>query len=175
MSFLNELNERNREEESVACLKRQKEREQDEAYLKNKTRIDEKIEAIESYVKEINKVSKEGIGISKPKEYWLHLSCDMRGLSFYFQGEEVAINFNRCELGTEDKTGSLSIQLQDITSEKIDSWVRFVKAFGDAPVKLQSSSGRKDAKFFKIIGLIFLHLIGVVYCLEYFYPFRPSY
>jgi len=125
--------------------------EQDEAYLKNKTRIDEKIEAIESYVKEINKVSKEGIGISKPKEYWLHLSCDMRGLSFYFQGEEVAINFNRCELGTEDKTGSLSIQLQNITSEKIDSWVRFVKAFGDAPVKLQSSSGRKDAKFLKLL------------------------
>jgi preprotein translocase subunit YajC len=174
MSFLDELKERNREEEYVVFLKKQKEREKDEAYLNNKTRIDEKIQTIVSYVAEVNQVSPNKITVRQDESYRLTLLGE-RGMTLFFQGNNVEITFTRYEEQTEDRTGTLSSQLYDITSEKIDSWLRFVTGYGDAPIKLQSSTGRKDTKTLKIVGLIFLLLIGVVYCLEYLYPFRPSY
>jgi hypothetical protein len=164
MSLLNELTEKKMAEESKAALKKQEVRMKEEAYLKNQVRIDEKLQAIESYIIEVNKVSKNRASISKPENYAITFDCgdhvSGRRMALVFQGDDVEIHCTDYMEQREDEIGELLVQIHEITNATIDSWVKFVMGYGKPPVKLKSLIGRRDAKVLKAVGLILLLIIG---------------
>lgn len=146
-------------------------------YYKNKVEIDATLIEVKNYLNEVANLIEHKLETYILNPFTLECLCFdaiysleqtlSRKITFYFQDKEVIVYFLENPDYSDTKKGELRLNINQLTKDVYEEWIKWLIKLRPPPIPLKSDLQRKEAKFFKIAGSIFVLIISFIFFMFY--------